>query len=142
MNTDTITPDLTRVLRRLKLGQLLDTLPERLSIARQQQMPHQDFLLLVLSDEVSRRDSAAVTLRATQAHLDPTMTIEQCDPSAKVSYDRALWNELWSSQDSVDTLSPQLVSRLELFRTHAAEMAMASRSVVEDIDVVCHVGDR
>ena len=72
MNTDTITLDLTRVLRRLKLGRLLDTLPERLSIARQQEIPHQDFLLLVLSDEVSRRDSAAVTLRAAQAHLDPT----------------------------------------------------------------------
>src|SRR5215467_6872932 len=91
---DTIIPELTAVLRRLKLGRLLDTLPERFVLARQQQMPHQDFLLLVLSDEVSRRDSAAVSLRATQAHLDPAMTLEQWDPTAKVTYDRALWNEL------------------------------------------------
>jgi DNA replication protein DnaC len=91
---DTITPELTAVLRRLKLGRLLDTLPERFVLARQQQMPHQDFLLLVLSDEVSRRDSAAVSLRAAQAHLDPAMTLEQWDPTAKVTYDRALWNEL------------------------------------------------
>jgi DNA replication protein DnaC len=96
MTPDVITPDLTRVLRRLKLGRLLDTLPERLVLARQQQMPHQDFLLLVLHDEVARRDSAAVTLRATQAQLDPTMTLEQWDPTAKVTYDRALWNELVS----------------------------------------------
>lgn len=48
----------------------------------------------------------------------------------------------WGSQDSVDTLSPRLVSRLELFGTHAAEMTMASRSIVEGVDVVCHVGDR
>jgi len=96
MNADVITPDLVRVLRRLKLGRLLDTLPERLTLARQQQIPHQDFLLLVLSDEVARRDSAAVELRAAQAQLDGAMTLEQWDATAKVSYDRALWNELVS----------------------------------------------
>jgi DNA replication protein DnaC len=53
-------------------------------------------LLLALSDEVARRDSAAATLRATQAQLDPTMTLEQWDATAKVTYDRALWNELVS----------------------------------------------
>jgi DNA replication protein DnaC len=94
MTPDAITPELTSVLRRLKLGRLLATLPARLVLARQQQMPCQDFLLLILSDEVARRDSAAVTLRAAQAHLDPTMTLEQWDPTAKVTYDRALWNEL------------------------------------------------
>ena len=93
MTPDAITPELPAVLRRLKLGRLLDTLPERLVLARQQQMPPQDFLLLILHDEVARRDSAAVTLRAAQAHLDPAMTLEQWDPTAKVTYDRALWNE-------------------------------------------------
>ena len=96
MSPDRITPDLTAVLRRLKLGRLLATLPERLVLARQQQMPPQDFLLLILSDEVARRDSLAVTLRASAAQLDPAMTLEQWDPSAKVTYDRALWNELVS----------------------------------------------
>ncbi len=94
MTPESITPELTTVLRRLKLGRLLATLPARLVLARQQQMPFQDFLLLILSDEVARRDSAAVTLRAAHAHLDPTMTLEQWDPTAKVTYDRALWNEL------------------------------------------------
>ena len=53
---DPIQPDLTTVLRRLRLGRMLDTLPERVVLARQQQMPHQDFLLLVLTDEATRRD--------------------------------------------------------------------------------------
>ena len=39
------------------------TLPERLTLARQQKMPHHDLLLQVLSDEVARRESLAVTLR-------------------------------------------------------------------------------
>ena len=96
MTTDVISPDLKTVLRRLKLSRILDTLPERLALARQQKMAHQDFLLLVLADEVARRDSLSASMRAMRAHLDPTMQIELWDPTAKVTYDHALLNELAS----------------------------------------------
>jgi DNA replication protein DnaC len=96
MTTDVINPDLKTVLRRLKLSPILDSLPERLAVARQQKMPHQDLLLLVLSDEVARRESLAVTLRVQKAHLDPTMHLEAWDATAKVTFDRALLNELVS----------------------------------------------
>jgi DNA replication protein DnaC len=92
--TEMIGPDLKTVLRRLKLGRMLDTLPERVLLARQQKMPHQDFLLLVLSDEATRRDSLAVALRVQRARLDPAMHLDAWDPSAKVTFDRALLNEL------------------------------------------------
>lgn len=94
--TDPISPDLKDTLRRLKLGPILHTLPERLTLARQQKMPHQDFLLLVLADEVARRDSVAVSSRVTKAGLDPTMRLENWDASAKVKYDHLLFNELAS----------------------------------------------
>src|ERR1700681_3821902 len=96
MTTEVISPDLKVVLRRLKLSRMLDTMPERLVLARQQKMPHQDWLLLVLSDEATRRDSLAVSLRAQKAHLDPTMHLESWDTTAKVSFDRGLLNELAS----------------------------------------------
>mgnify|MGYP006269955551 CR=1 FL=1 len=69
MTTSPISPELKTVLRRLKLSGMLDTLPERCTLARQQQMPHPDFLLLVLSDEATRRDGLATTLRAQRARL-------------------------------------------------------------------------
>ena len=94
--TDSISPELKTAMRRLKLSKMLDTLPDRLTLARQQKMPHQDLLLLVLSDEVSRRDSLAATLRAQRGHLDPEMQLERWDSTAKVTYDKALWNELVS----------------------------------------------
>lgn len=94
--TDPLSPDLRTVLRRLKLSRMTDTLPERLVLARGQKMPHQDFLLLVLADEASRRDSQSAVVRAQRAHLDPTMQLEAWDDTAKVTYDRALWNELVS----------------------------------------------
>ncbi|HMA03282.1 MAG TPA: hypothetical protein VKP02_13020, partial [Gemmatimonadaceae bacterium] len=75
MTTEAISPDLKTVLRRLKLSRMLDTLPERFTLARAQKMPHQDFLFLVLADEASRRDGLATTLRAQRARLDPAMQL-------------------------------------------------------------------
>lgn len=96
MTLDPITPDLKAVLRRLRLSPILVTLPERLLLAREQKMPHQDFMLLVLGDEVSRRDSEATANRARRAQLDPAMRLEAWDSSAKVAFDQALLNELVS----------------------------------------------
>jgi DNA replication protein DnaC len=96
MTTDTISPDLKAVLRRLRLSPMLATLPERLTLARAQKMPHQDFLLLLLADEVSRRDSQAALFRAQRARLDPAMQLEAWDATAKVTFDRELLNELVS----------------------------------------------
>ncbi len=96
MKEDVISPDLRAVLRRLKLSRILDTLPERLVLARQQKMPHQDLLLLALQDEVSRRDSQAAVTRARDAHLESFAQLENWDETAKVSFDRALLNELAS----------------------------------------------
>ena len=90
MTTDGISPDLKTVLRRLKLSRVLDTLPERLTLARQQKMPPHDLLLLILSDEVARRDSLGVTLRVQKARLDPTMVLEAWDTTTKVTLDRTL----------------------------------------------------
>src|SRR5262249_28792825 len=58
--------------------------------------PHQDLLLLVLSDEVARRESLAVTLRVQKAQLDPAMHLDAWDATAKVTFDRTLLNELVS----------------------------------------------
>ena len=93
---DFISTDLKAALRRLKLSRMLDTLPDRLTLARQQKMPHADLLLLVLADEATRRDSQSATLRAQRAHLDPAMQLEAWDPGAKVTLDQALLNELVS----------------------------------------------
>jgi len=94
--TDPLSPDLRTVLRQLKLSRMVDTLPERLVLARGQKMAHQDFLLLVLADEAARRDSQSAVVRAQRAHLDPALQLEAWDETAKVTFDRVLWNELVS----------------------------------------------
>jgi DNA replication protein DnaC len=93
---DAVSPDLRTTLRALKLGQMLDTLPDRLTLARQQKMTHADFLELVLADEVTRREAKSASLRARAAGLDPGMRLDTWDESAAVRYDHQLWNELAS----------------------------------------------
>jgi DNA replication protein DnaC len=91
-----VSAELRDLMRRLRLGRLLDTLPERLALARTQHLPHHDFLEMLLADEVTRRDRQAVDRRAREANLDPTMVLEAWDDSTAVAFDRALWAELCS----------------------------------------------
>ena len=91
---DPISPDLKQVLRRLKLGKMLDTLPERVTLAKQQHLSHAAFLELVLADEATRRDTTSAARRAHTAGLDPGMRLDTWDDTAAVRYDHTLWNEL------------------------------------------------
>jgi DNA replication protein DnaC len=130
--TDTISADLRAIMRRLKLSKMLDTLPERLALARQQKMPHQDLLLLVLSDEATRRDGLAASLRAQRGHLDPDMQLERWDPTAKVTFDKSLWNEITSlrfieSHNHVAILGPVGVGKT--FLAHALGHAACRRGL-------------
>jgi DNA replication protein DnaC len=94
--TATISPELKVLMRRLKLGQLLDTMPERLALARSHDLTHIEFLEQLFSDEVQRRDADSAGRRARAAKLDPTMTLEAWDESAQITYNREIWSELVS----------------------------------------------
>jgi hypothetical protein len=84
----TVSPELKALLRRVKLGRALDTLPERLALARTRSLGHAEFLELVLADEVTRRDTTSAALRARTAGLDAAMTLDAWDDSTAVTFDR------------------------------------------------------
>jgi hypothetical protein len=94
--THAINPELAIALKRLKLGRILDTLPERLVLADKQEMSFEDLLLLVLTDEITRRDSAAADNRAREAGLDSSMRLDIWDKTAKVTFDKRMLAELVS----------------------------------------------
>lgn len=91
-----LSPELRKLLRALKLGRCADTLPERLALAKSRALGHAEFLELVLTDEVTRRETTSAALRARSAGLDPDMCFENWDDTTKVSYDRAVLDELCS----------------------------------------------
>jgi DNA replication protein DnaC len=94
--TPSLSPELKVLMRKLKLGQLLDTMPERLALARAHDLTHTEFLEQLFSDEVTRRDADSAGRRARAARLDPRMVLEAWDNEAKVTYDHAVWSELIS----------------------------------------------
>lgn len=91
-----VDPDLTRLLKRLKLGQVLPTLPERLTLARAQQLDYAAFLTLLLADEVQRRDHQALERRLIAAGFEDRVTLDDVDWSSPVSLDRRQLQQLFT----------------------------------------------
>jgi len=91
-----LSSELVSALKQLRLGRIAESLPERLVLAQKQDMTFQDLLLLILTDEITRRQSSAAQLRAVEAGLDPTMRLELWDKTAKVSFDKRMLTELAS----------------------------------------------
>lgn len=96
MTAANVSPELFAALRRLRLGRIADTLPDRLALAESQGMSTEDLLTLLLTDEIARRDGAAVDNRVSAAKLDPEMRLERFDKSAKITFDKKLFAELCS----------------------------------------------
>ena len=96
MKTLTINPELVAALKRLRLGRIAETLPDRLVLADKQGMSFDDLFLLIITDEISRRDATAAQNRTNEAGLDQTMTFELFDKTAKITYDRRMLAELAS----------------------------------------------
>ena len=83
-----IQPELKTVLRRLKLSGILAILPDRVAYARNGKLDYVQFLELVLSDEVERRDQKHVTNRLMAAGFEDECTLERFDWSAKIQMDK------------------------------------------------------
>src|SRR5689334_912849 len=94
--TAIVSAELRTALKRLKLGYLIDVLPDRILLADKQQMSFDETLLVLLTDEISRRESTAATRRAEAAGLDPDMALERWDKTSKVRYDKRVFAELTS----------------------------------------------
>lgn len=94
--TPTLNPELIDALKRLRLGRIAASLPERLVLAEKQETSFDDLLLMLLTDEIARRDNTATENRAVQAGLDPAMRLEQWDKTAKVTFDKRVLSELVS----------------------------------------------
>ncbi len=91
-----LNPELVDALKRLRLGRIALSLPERLVLADKQDMAFQDLLLMILTDEIARRDNTAADNRAAEAGLDPSMRLELWDKTAKVTFEKRLLAELVS----------------------------------------------
>ncbi len=92
----TRTTELTPLLKRLQLGPMAATLPERIALARREQLDYASFLEIILSDEVNRRADRRIELRLQGAGFEETCRLEDFDWSAAVTLDRRLLDAVFS----------------------------------------------
>ena len=86
----TRTTELAPLLKSLKLGAMLDTLPERIALARRDQLDYASFLEIILADEISRREHRRIETRLHRAGFEETCRLEDFDWTASITLDRRL----------------------------------------------------
>ena len=92
----TRTAELTPLLKRLQLGPMAATLPERIALARREQLDYASFLEIILSDEVNRRAHRRIEMRLHSAGFQETCRLEDFDWSASIILDRRLLDAAFS----------------------------------------------
>ena len=88
--------NLAPLLKTLRLSALLDTLPERIALARREQLDYASFLEIILSDEVNRRENRRLETRLHRAGFEETCRLEDFDWTASISLDRRLIDAAFS----------------------------------------------
>lgn len=92
---NTIT-ELTPLLKRLKLGSMLNTLPERITLARREQLDCAAFLKILLADEVTRRDHRRLEIQLQKAGFEEICRLEDFDWTAEITMDQRLLNTVFT----------------------------------------------
>ena len=90
--------ELAPLLRRLKLSAMMDTLPERIALARREQLDYTSFLEVILADEVNRREHRRIDLRLRSASFEEVCRLEDFDWTASITLDRRLLDAVFSLQ--------------------------------------------
>jgi len=91
-----VSNSLKTVLRRLRLSGIMHTLPERISYARSAHLSEQEFLELLLQDEIDRRDQGGLARRIDQAGFEEPHTLEEFNWDAPITFDRDRVRDLFS----------------------------------------------
>ena len=88
--------ELTPLLKRLQLGPMAATLPERIALARREQLDYASFLEIILRDEVNRRAHRRTELRLHNAGFEEICRLEDFDWSASITLDRRRLDAVFS----------------------------------------------
>ena len=92
----TTTSELKPLLKRLRLGYMLNTLPERLALARRDQLDYAAFLQILLADEVTRRNNRNLEIHPHAAGFEEVCRLEDFDWTAQITVERHLLDAVFS----------------------------------------------
>ena len=114
-------PELTPMLKHLRLSGILDSLETRNRQAIDEKMAYTDFLGLILQDEIARRSQKRLALALRRANFRNQKTLEGFDFSFNPSINRALITDLASCRFLEEKVAVFIVGPCGTGKSHIAQ---------------------
>jgi DNA replication protein DnaC len=128
-------PELTPLLKHLRLSGILDSLEVRNRQAIEQKLAYTDFLTLLIQDEVARREQKKLTLRLRRASFRSQKTLEQFDFDFNPGINRALIQDLATGRYLQEKVAVLIVGPCGTGKSHLAQ-ALGHCAVRQGHDVL------
>lgn len=113
--------DLVHLLRKLRLSGLLDSVDLRQKQAVDDDLSHLEFLVLLLQDEVDRRDTRQIDQRVRRAGFDKVYTLEDFDFQFNPEIPKAQIIELAAGQYASRAENIVFIGQSGLGKSHLAQ---------------------
>lgn len=128
-------PELSPMLKQLRLSGILDSLESRNREAIQNKMAYPEFLALLIQDEVARREQKKYAMRIRRAGFRSQKTLEAFDFGLLPKANRALFQELATSRFIAEPANVLLVGPCGIGKSHLAQ-ALGHSAVQKGHDVL------
>jgi len=128
-------PDLSPMLKQLRLSGILDSLDVRNKQAIDQKMAYTEFLSLLIQDEVARRDQRRFTMRLRRAAFRSYKTLDQFDFNFNPNINSALIHELMTGRFIEEKVAVLIVGPCGTGKSHIAQ-ALGHAAIRQGHDVL------
>ncbi len=128
-------PELAPMLKQLRLSGILDSLEDRNKQAIGKKMSYTEFLSLLISDEVARREQKKFSLRLRRAAFRSNKTLDQFDFSFNPMINSALIQELITGRFIEEKVAVLIVGPCGTGKSHIAQ-AIGHAAVRQGHDVL------
>lgn len=128
-------PELTPMLKQLRLSGILDSLESRNREAIAAKLAYPEFLGLLIQDEIARREQKKFTMRTRRAGFRSQKTIEQFDFNFNPSINQALVQELATARFVTESANVLIAGPCGTGKSHLAQ-ALGHAAVRQGHDVI------
>lgn len=128
-------PDLAPLLKQLRLSGILDSLEVRNRQAIEQKLAYSEFLALLVTDEVARRDHKKFAMRLRRANFRGEKTLENFDFTFNPSLNKALVSDLATCRFLDEKVSVLIAGPSGTGKSHLAQ-ALGHSAIRKGYDVL------
>lgn len=128
-------PELAPLLKQLRLSGILDSLEVRNRQAIEQKLAYSEFLALLVTDEVARRDHKKFAMRLRRANFRGEKTLENFDFAFNPSLNKALVSDLATCRFLDEKVSVLIAGPSGTGKSHLAQ-ALGHSAIRKGYDVL------